>query len=180
MFEKIRERAYQLWQQLGEPEGQHDDHWLQAEREYNESAPGDGVEGEGSYAGARQYDEATTAFANSGKVGPAADAAVKSLDDPAEAAELKKAEEAGQRQDGSPMAHASSGDGCTGISTRSARAIIAAVWSDMVGAVPMKQNAPPCCLPMVGRELPSSANGTSARSGFSASRRSCHWLRVPC
>jgi hypothetical protein len=95
MFEKIRERAYQLWQQLGEPEGQHDDHWLQAEREYHES--GDGVEGEGSYAGARQYDEATTAFANSGKVGPAADAAVKSLDDPAEAAELKKAEEAGKK-----------------------------------------------------------------------------------
>jgi hypothetical protein len=93
MFEKIRERAYQIWQQLGEPTDQHDDHWLQAQREYHQSASGGAVEGEGS-AGARQYAEARTAFANSGRVGAPADAAVKSLEDPAEAEELKQAEEA--------------------------------------------------------------------------------------
>jgi hypothetical protein len=30
---RIRERAYQLWEQEGRPEGRHMDHWLQAERE---------------------------------------------------------------------------------------------------------------------------------------------------
>ena len=31
--DRIRKRAYQLWQQEGSPEGRPDDHWLQAERE---------------------------------------------------------------------------------------------------------------------------------------------------
>ncbi|HEU4385165.1 MAG TPA: DUF2934 domain-containing protein [Anaeromyxobacteraceae bacterium] len=31
--EKIAERAYQIWQENGRPEGQAEDHWFQAERE---------------------------------------------------------------------------------------------------------------------------------------------------
>lgn len=31
--DKIRKRAYALWQQEGAPEGKPDDHWYQAERE---------------------------------------------------------------------------------------------------------------------------------------------------
>ncbi len=31
--EKIRERAYQIWDRDGRQDGQADDHWLQAERE---------------------------------------------------------------------------------------------------------------------------------------------------
>ena len=31
--EKIAERAHQIWQQSGCPEGQAEEHWLQAERE---------------------------------------------------------------------------------------------------------------------------------------------------
>ncbi|UFS85166.1 MULTISPECIES: DUF2934 domain-containing protein [Rhizobium] len=31
--ERIRRRAYELWEREGSPPGQHDDHWLQAERE---------------------------------------------------------------------------------------------------------------------------------------------------
>jgi len=31
--DRIRKRAYELWQQEGAPEGKPDDHWLQAERE---------------------------------------------------------------------------------------------------------------------------------------------------
>ncbi|MXO02267.1 DUF2934 domain-containing protein [Shinella zoogloeoides] len=31
--DRIRKRAYQLWQQEGSPQGRPDDHWLQAERE---------------------------------------------------------------------------------------------------------------------------------------------------
>ncbi len=30
---RIRERAYELWEQEGRPEGRHLDHWLQAEHE---------------------------------------------------------------------------------------------------------------------------------------------------
>jgi hypothetical protein len=33
----IRDRAYQLWQEAGEPHGLNDEHWLQAEREFGES-----------------------------------------------------------------------------------------------------------------------------------------------
>jgi len=31
--EAVRERAHQLWVEAGQPEGQHDQHWEQAERE---------------------------------------------------------------------------------------------------------------------------------------------------
>ncbi|SHJ13486.1 Protein of unknown function [Roseomonas rosea] len=30
---RIRERAYQLWESAGRPDGQHDAHWAQAEQE---------------------------------------------------------------------------------------------------------------------------------------------------
>ena len=33
----VRRRAYQIWQDGGESHGDHDDHWHQAEREYDES-----------------------------------------------------------------------------------------------------------------------------------------------
>lgn len=29
----IRDRAYEIWQRAGEPHGQYDEHWYQAERE---------------------------------------------------------------------------------------------------------------------------------------------------
>jgi len=33
ILRRIRERAYQLWEQEGRPQGRHLDHWLQAEHE---------------------------------------------------------------------------------------------------------------------------------------------------
>jgi hypothetical protein len=33
----VRRRAYQLWQESGEEHGQHDNHWHQATREYDEA-----------------------------------------------------------------------------------------------------------------------------------------------
>jgi hypothetical protein len=53
------------------------------------------VEGEGSYSGARQYDEATKQFMKKGKVQEAARAA--SPQSSAEAAEMEAAEEEGRR-----------------------------------------------------------------------------------
>jgi hypothetical protein len=52
------------------------------------------VEGEGSYSGARQYDEATRQFVKQGKVDQAARAAKPKTS--AEAAEMDAAEEAGR------------------------------------------------------------------------------------
>ena len=53
------------------------------------------VEGEGSYSGARQYDEATQKFVKKGKVQEAARAAAPQSS--AEAAEMEAAEEEGRR-----------------------------------------------------------------------------------
>lgn len=39
--QRIRERAYRIWEQQGRPEGGHDHHWLQAEREIDEEERGD-------------------------------------------------------------------------------------------------------------------------------------------
>lgn len=33
----VRRRAYQIWQEGGESHGQHDDHWHQAAREYEQA-----------------------------------------------------------------------------------------------------------------------------------------------
>jgi Protein of unknown function (DUF2934) len=100
--QRIRGRAYQLWQEQGEPEGKEAEHWLQAERELHYNGAGcaseDANEGEGSQTGSRAYDEATTAFAHSGKVAAAAADAVKALDNPADAAEMKAAERLGRRR----------------------------------------------------------------------------------
>ena len=54
-------------------------------------------EGEGSRTAAKAYNEATTRFAKSGKVAPAAAKAKKSLSSKSEAAEMKKAEEIGKK-----------------------------------------------------------------------------------
>ena len=49
--QEIRDRAYQIWQQQGEPKGLHTDHWLQAEQELSESVPDGAKEKESSQAG---------------------------------------------------------------------------------------------------------------------------------
>ena len=80
----------------------------------------------------------------------------------------------------SPMAQASRGEGCTGIITRSAKPMMALLALEMVGAVSIKQNAPLCFVSMVVRPASRSGRATMARSGDSASRRSCHLLSVAC
>jgi len=54
-------------------------------------------EGEGNRTAAREYNKATTAFAHSGKVAPAAKRAKESLEGP-EGAQLRKAELTGLRK----------------------------------------------------------------------------------
>ena len=60
--------------------------------------PKDGVEGEGSYSGTRDYNERTADFIKKGKVGKAAQDAKQAMDS-GEAADLKAAEEKGKAGD---------------------------------------------------------------------------------
>lgn len=39
IIEAVRRRAYELWQQEGQPEGQEMDHWFRAEQEIVGQAP---------------------------------------------------------------------------------------------------------------------------------------------
>ena len=61
-------------------------------------APKDGIEGEGSYSGTREYNERTAKFIKEGKVDKAAKEAKRALDSDA-AAELRKAEAQGKAGD---------------------------------------------------------------------------------
>jgi hypothetical protein len=58
----------------------------------------DGVEGEGSYSGTRDYNERTADFIKKGKVDKAAQEAKRAVDS-GEAADLKRAEEKGKAGD---------------------------------------------------------------------------------
>lgn len=58
----------------------------------------DGIEGEGSYSGTRDYNERTADFIEKGKVDKAAQDAKRAMDS-GEAAELKEAEDKGKAGD---------------------------------------------------------------------------------
>ena len=58
----------------------------------------DGVEGEGSYSGARDYNKRTADFIGKGKVDKAAQEAKRAMES-GEAADLKRAEEKGKAGD---------------------------------------------------------------------------------
>ena len=57
------------------------------------------IEGEGSYSGAKTYDEATAKFVKDGKVNKAAKEAERAVDDSDEAADLASAEAEGKAGD---------------------------------------------------------------------------------
>ena len=93
--EKVRKRAYELWEQEGRPHLRDHDHWLRAEAELEAAGP-QGNEGEGSRTAALAYDHSQTEFAqDKPEVKRKAKAAKKALDGP-EGAELRKAEAAGK------------------------------------------------------------------------------------
>jgi hypothetical protein len=102
LIERIRESAYSLWEGNGRPEGTQDDDWLEAEQQFNQglgrapTSSDPAVEGEGSYTGAKTYDDATTAFAHSDKVEPAAQSAAAALDDPEQATDMARAAAVGK------------------------------------------------------------------------------------
>lgn len=48
--QRIRDRAYQIWEQHGRPEGGHEQHWLQAEREIDQEGRGNRTSSTGGEA----------------------------------------------------------------------------------------------------------------------------------
>lgn len=99
LIERIRERAYQIWEGNGR-DGNPDEHWLQAEREVlgNDAAAPDSFSGEAAGRNAaRTYDDHARKFGENGRVDEKVKEAEQALDGP-EREELKRAEEIGKRR----------------------------------------------------------------------------------
>jgi hypothetical protein len=97
---RIHEHAYHLWEKDGRPEGRHDEHWSQAEREVNEhddfnSGNEAGSDPHGIHA-AEKYNDGVKESLRAGKSDEAAEAAKRAVEGP-ERETLKRAEEAGKR-----------------------------------------------------------------------------------
>ena len=92
--ERIRRRAYEIWEQEGRPSFCDQDHWLRAEAELAAAGP-QGNEGEGSRTAALAFDRSQTQFAKTADVASKAAAARKALEG-AEGTELRQAEAEGK------------------------------------------------------------------------------------
>ena len=92
--EKIRQRAYELWESEGRKEWGAEDYWLRAEQELERLGP-QVNEGEGNRSAAQIFDRNQTAFAREADVAGHSAAARKALEG-AEGNELRKAEQAGK------------------------------------------------------------------------------------
>jgi len=109
--ERVRSKAYEIWESEGRPDGRALDHWLQAETEVQsdrssgpaQGKPAQGVdagsanEGEGSRTAAADYNRRTRKFTESGQTERRAREAADALAGP-EGDALKKAEQAGKRR----------------------------------------------------------------------------------
>ena len=97
LIERIRERAYQIWQGNGQ-QGDSEEHWLQAEREIlgSEAATAESFSGEAAGRDAtRAYDDHVKKFGANGHVEEKVKEAEAALDGP-EREELKRAEQVGK------------------------------------------------------------------------------------
>jgi Protein of unknown function (DUF2934) len=106
--ERVRSKAYEIWEHEGKPDGRALDHWLEAERQVlGQTGDGDqqdrkgsgpsANEGEGNRTAARQYNDAQQRFVRSGKVEKKAREAQKAIEGK-EGKELRKAELVGKQR----------------------------------------------------------------------------------
>ena len=106
--ERVRSKAYEIWEREGKQDGRALDHWLKAERQMlGQTGDGDqqdrkgsrpsANEGEGNRTAARQNNEAQQRFVGSGKVEKKARKAQKAIDGE-EGKELRQAELVGKRR----------------------------------------------------------------------------------
>lgn len=107
-MERIRSKAYEIWERDGQPNGRALDHWLEAEgqvvdrtgeadRQDREQSGPSANEGEGNRTAARQYNESQQRFVRSGRVETQAREAEKALAG-GEGEELREAERVGKRR----------------------------------------------------------------------------------
>ena len=82
MEQAIRERAYELWQQAGSPDGRHEEFWHQAREERAKAASPQTQDGTKSDETMKESFPASDPPANSGIVGPEAKSehAIKAMD----------------------------------------------------------------------------------------------------
>jgi Protein of unknown function (DUF2934) len=106
--ERVRSKAYEIWEHEGKPDGRALEHWLEAERQVlgqtgdgdQQDSKGSGPsanEGEGNRTAARQYNEAQQRFVRSGKVEKKAREAQKAIEGE-EGKELREAETVGRQR----------------------------------------------------------------------------------
>jgi DUF2934 family protein len=106
--ERVRSKAYEIWEHEGKPDGRALEHWLEAERQVlgqtgdsdQQDSKGSGPsanEGEGNRTAARQYNEAQQRFVRSGKVEKKAREAQKAIEGE-EGKELREAELVGRQR----------------------------------------------------------------------------------
>ena len=98
---RIHEHAYHIWEKEGRPEGRHEDHWLEAEREIGRQdsenyKPSDASSDPHGIHAAEEYNRNVQNTVHSGKVEQAANEAKKAVES-SERDSLKRAEEAGKR-----------------------------------------------------------------------------------
>jgi Protein of unknown function (DUF2934) len=92
--QRIRERAYQIWEMKGRPERQEEEHWLEAERELGAASSGKDPE---NLEPAHDYHRDLKRFENGGQIEAKAQEAKHAVDGP-ERETLKQAEEQGKRR----------------------------------------------------------------------------------
>jgi len=92
--ERIRRRAYELWEWAGRPDSGEQAFWLRAEAEI-EGGEFAGNQGEGNRAAGQAFDRAQTEFARGADVASKAAAARDALDGP-EGPALRRAEQIGK------------------------------------------------------------------------------------
>jgi Protein of unknown function (DUF2934) len=88
--QRVRLRAYLIWEREGRPEGREAEHWRQAEHEVAQEKDAAGLQ-----AG-REYDKGVEEFAKSGRVERAAKEAQQALQS-AERDDLERAQETARR-----------------------------------------------------------------------------------
>lgn len=88
---RIRERAYEIWESKGRPEGRQDEDWFEAESQLDLNEPND----EAGLEAAHEYEREERKFEQSGQVARKAEEARRAIDGP-EAEMLKRAEQAGK------------------------------------------------------------------------------------
>ena len=90
----VRQRAHEIWEREGQPDGRGEEHWRQAEEELAGAERG-ANEGEGNKTSALVFDRNQAAFAKEADVEGLAIAAREALDGE-EGGELRKAEQEGR------------------------------------------------------------------------------------